>query len=829
MGILVLTPSSCLFSHESASSVDEDALASRSRPSILIEDLRHRLEEHCFACHGDGAEEGGLNFEKLVHGDYGDRTIDRWEAIWKNIRSQTMPPTDEEQPEMEARNRWTDWITDEVFRLSADAIDPGKVVLRRLNRTEYRETISLLTDVNFDVNENFPADDTGYGFDTIGEVLQMSPVLVEKYLAAAESIVEKAIPLDGPSAPEKRFWTNSFRDGSPDGKQGHQAALIDDASFHFVEQFDAPGRYRVSIDWVLDNAWSTTNQAATVELRVHGEGDEMRTLDTAELGFIHGGNGTLAGEIEVKERNGVHHPVHLSIAMRVHNNDATAALAEQKQPVRYTFRLEYLDVVGPLQGDQLAYRTGQKILFNGPPPRDANEDQLDAMTREVFERFTLRAFRRTPPAKVVDRLVEIARQTRNEEGKRYEHGIAMASKLVLASPRFLFRVEDTITDEQYRGSMTPENLSRFPTTSLGQPIDEFALASRLSFMLWGAPPDDRLLELAKNRQLRDSLDAELDRMIGDEWRLRRGVENFVGQWLQVRDVMDKPIDTRRVLAYRDNDFDFNWQIRSAMKQETETMFRFLIEEDRPATELLNADYSFLNRHSAKFYGIEGVDGDQIRKVDLPAGSHRRGVLTHGSVLLVTSNPTRTSPVKRGLFVLENLLGYPAPPAPPNVPSLEDSQTGDLEHASLREVLERHRRDPACASCHQRMDPLGLAMEHFNALGQYREMELGMPEHRGRPATPDQTIDAAGELMTGESFQSIEELAEILANERRDDFYRCLAEKMLVYSLGRGLTYRDTITVDQIVNDLQENGGKMRTLIDSTVRSIPFNYARASDR
>ena len=233
-----------------------------------------------------------------------------------------------------------------------------------------------------------------------------------------------------------------------------------------------------------------------------------------------------------------------------------------------------------------------------------------------------------------------------------------------------------------------------------------------------------------------------------------------------------------MLAYRDSDFELDWQLRSAMQKETETMFRYLIEQDRPITELLNADYTFLNERLAKFYGINGVKGDEIRKVDLPGDSHRRGILTHGSVLLVTSNPTRTSPVKRGLFVLENLLGYPAPPAPPNVPSLEETQKGDLEHASLREILETHRRDPACASCHQRMDPLGLAMEHYNAIGQYREVELGLSAYRGRPATPDQPIDAAGELMTGEKFESIEELADVLADQRRDDFYRCLTEKTI---------------------------------------------------
>lgn len=643
--------------------------ASADELAFDLKVLRDRFEDHCFGCHGDGGEEGGFSFDQLAAGDYGDQTIHKWETVWENIRAETMPPSDEQQPDAAQRAAWVDWIQADVFRLDKSRIDPGKVVLRRLNRAEYGETVRQLTDVDAKVDDLFPADDTGYGFDTIGEVLHISPVLLEKYLAAAEQIVADAIPTDGPT-----------------------------------------------------------------------------------------------------------------------------------------------------DGDAPKYKRGGKILYNGPPPADAEEVLLDEMTGQVIRRFATRAFRRPIDDPTVDRLCDIARQTRQIPGNRYEHGIAAAAKLVLASPRFLFRVEKPLPADQL--ARVPDG---FPTSPLGEPIDDFSLATRLSYFLWGGPPDEALMDVAQRGELRENLGAEIDRMIKQDWRLRVGVGNFVGQWLKTRDVHAVSIDVRRVLAFRGDDSDFPWQVREAMKRETETMFRFMIEENRPAHELLNADYSFLNDRLAKFYGIDGVNGNEMQKVDLPADSHRRGILTHGSVLLVTSNPTRTSPVKRGLFILENLLGTPAPPAPPNVPSLEDSQSGEMKDASLRQVLEQHRRDPACASCHQRMDPLGLALENYNAIGQYRDMELGMPGWRGRDPEPDKPIDPKGVLMTGEKFESVVELADILANERRDDFYRCLTEKMLVFALGRGLTYSDATTVDKIVAEVKADDGKMRTLIGAIVRSVPFTH------
>jgi hypothetical protein len=346
-------------------------------------------------------------------------------------------------------------------------------------------------------------------------------------------------------------------------------------------------------------------------------------------------------------------------------------------------------------------------------------------------------------------------------------------------------------------------------------VDEFALASRLSYFLWSSLPDDELLTLARNGKLRTNLRAQVDRMLKDD-KSRRFVRNFAGQWLQTRDVESVSIDAQRILRLRRNeeaDKIFNGRVRRAMRAETETMFGYLVKENRPLTELLSADYTFLNETLANFYGIDGVKGQDMRRVSLKGDSHRGGLLTHGSFLLVTSNPTRTSPVKRGLFVLDNLLGTPAPPAPPNVPTLEKTKQNSASFLTMREAMEIHRENALCASCHARMDPIGLALENFNALGKFRDKEAGKP------------IDTAGQLITGEKFTNTVELARILVTSRKKDFFRCATEKLLTYATGRGVEYYDAPTIEKIVEQLERDGGKARSWVYGVVESAPFQMRR----
>jgi len=379
----------------------------------------------------------------------------------------------------------------------------------------------------------------------------------------------------------------------------------------------------------------------------------------------------------------------------------------------------------------------------------------------------------------------------------------------VGAPRFVYRVEAA---DPAATAVPPGG---------GEPIDAFSLASRLSYFLWGTMPDESLLELAAAGRLRAELDVTIDRMIDDP-RCDAFISAFTGQWLQIRDIESIAFDARRILGLKDSGEAakvFSGEVRRAMRRETEMLFAHVLREGLPATDLLVAPYTFLNRPLARFYGLESLvekDGDAktMRLVALPPDAHRGGLLTHGSVLAVTSNPTRTSPVKRGLFVLENLLGTPAPPAPPDVPALEQTAAA-RKGATMRELMAVHREAPLCASCHARMDPLGLALESYDALGRHRDSEGGEP------------IETAGRLITGETFADVPELAARIAEDRQDDFHRCLAEKLLTFAIGRGMEYFDAPTVDTIVEGLAGDDS-LRGLVHAVVQSVPFQRMRPPD-
>ena len=377
---------------------------------------------------------------------------------------------------------------------------------------------------------------------------------------------------------------------------------------------------------------------------------------------------------------------------------------------------------------------------------------------------------------------------------------------VLASPRFLFRVENAVPGQSGRPHA---------------PIDEYALASRLSYFLWSTMPDDELFALAEKGRLRAELPAQVKRMLADP-RGKALTQNFVGQWLEVRDLEGMYFNERAILRregvrLRGADTERNVltrDVRRAMRSETEMAFEYVAREDRSILEWVDCDYTFLNARLAKHYGIPGVEGSEVRKVTLPKDSPRGGVLTHGSILAVTSNPARTSPVKRGQFILDNILGTPAPPPPPDIPALEASKKEFKDRKpTTRELMALHRSKPLCSACHSRMDPLGLALDNFNPLGLWRDQEEKQP------------IDASGKLITGESFHDVRDLKKILKERHRDDFYRCVTEKLLTYALGRGLEYDDVETVDRIVERLDRDGGRFSALLMGVIESSPFQQRR----
>jgi len=614
-------------------------------------DARPLFEASCGGCHFDGATEGGLDLGGLL-----DR-IDTpgaaatgpdhaaWMAVLRNLRAETMPPADEPRPGAEDRGRMMAFVERDAFGIDPARPDPGHVVLRRLNRSEYGHTIRDLTGLDLDPADELPTDDSGYGFDTIGEVLSMSPLLVEKYLAVATRVGEAV---------------------------ADEAVVVD-------------GRYPEQV---------------------------------------------------------------------------------------------------------------RRVFLLGPEPADT---ALRAEhVRDTVARLGERSHRRPLDEATLDRLVAIASEAITAPGGTFERGVAAALTAMLASPRFLFRVEQP---------------ADAPTAGDAVPLDDWSLAARLSYLLWSSLPDEELFEVARAGTLHDRLEEQVDRLVADP-RADRFVADFVGQWLRTRDVETASFDVREILRSRDHfmaERIFSPRVREAMRRETELVVARLLRDDRPATDLLVARKTFLNSRLARFYGIPGVEGPEMRLVSLAPGSHRGGLLTHASFLAVTSNPTRTSPVKRGLFILDNLLGTPAPPPPPGVPPLEAAARSD-RRPTMREMMELHRRDALCASCHDRMDPLGLALEGYNALGQWRGHEAD-------------DIDTSGRLVTGETFADARELAEVIAGPRRRDFHRCLAEKLLTYAIGRGLEYFDGPAVDTIVMEMERDGGGLRAVVQAVCRSVPFRMMR----
>ena len=429
------------------------------------------------------------------------------------------------------------------------------------------------------------------------------------------------------------------------------------------------------------------------------------------------------------------------------------------------------------------------------------------------------------------RLAVLAEAAWTQPGKSFEQGVAHAMAAVLASPRFLFRLETP--------AMNALN-TRYAD------VDEYSLAGRLSYFLWSTMPDAELMSLAARGELRANLQAQVKRMLADP-RADNLARNFTGQWVQARDVEGIASNPRDIIlrdageeavlkqlltAWKAQDEktakelaqkmdaivktrpDLTKDVRAAMRQETQEYFAYVMRNDRPVTELIDSDYAFVNDELAKFYGIPDVVGEQLRKVTLQPGSPRGGMLTQGSALLVTSNPDRTSPVKRGLFVLANFLGTPPPPPPANVPALEASENEfhDKEPA-LRDVLKVHRENPLCSSCHNRMDPIGLAFENFNGVGLWRDSER------------KQAIVAEGSLITGETFNSVKDLKRILVTGHREDFYRTLTGKLLTYATGRGMEYYDVETIDQIVKRLDDSDGRFSALLMGVIESAPFQKMR----
>ena len=804
--------------------------ASRAAPpnaSRFEEDVQPLLKSYCYDCHGNITKEGNLALDQFVTADDAIKNRELWWKVLKNLRSGVMPPTGEPRPSAAELEIIANWIKFEAFGINPNDIDPGRIGVRRLNRREYDNTIDDLMEIKFDASIVFPPDDSGYGFDNVGDALSFSPLLMEKYLRAAQTIVDQTVPKVTWIIPQQEFSGNDFRDS--DGKvNGDRMSSKKAATVKRVVKIDDAGKYDVLVAVKLHGSFDFDPSRYTIVFRIDGQErskheygwDESKTLRYPFTAEWRPGDHELSFELAPAAVSG--------------ESEERAVVGIDRGATSVSFEVNSVRIEGPQGTKKLVHPRNYGNFFPREEPPTSLDDRRK-YAEEILRKFATRAFRGHVEQATVDRLVNLAEGIYRQPDKTFEAGVAHALVAVLASPRFLFRLESAGAET----SDAPFSM-----------IDELSLASRLSYFFWSTMPDDELFRLAEAGELRKQLSQQVRRMMSDR-RSGEFVRNFVGQWLRTRDVTQVSVDPIVVLGYQDEyeklretfrerrrapfsrtlspedeqirkrfgelraiSDRFNDEMRHAMRRETEMSVEYIVHEDRSLLELLDCDYAFVNDKLAALYDIPDVRGSEMRRVKLPEGSPRGGVLTQASMLMVTSNPTRTSPVKRGLFVLENILGTPSPPAPAGVPDLEESARKFAgREPPLRELLAAHRESALCASCHSRMDPLGIALENFNALGMWRDQEGKQP------------IDASGKLITGETFQDIRELKKILRERHATDFYRCVTEKMLTYALGRGLEATDEQTLDLIVRRLADSGGKFGVLIQGVIDSAPFQKQR----
>lgn len=801
------------------------------------------IDRHCIDCHNDKRQKGGMNFATLKDADAIAAHLEDVEHMLLKLRTGEMPPEDEERPDPKDIEAVAQWFQQEFARLErVTPPDPGRVTARRLNRTEYNNTIRDLFAVDIRPADDFPQDDAGYGFDNIADVLSLSPVLLEKYMVAAEKVVRTAmfgheveaptlVRLKAPTAsvPGTRVVPASYdTSGLSLPNAAHATHLVTVPGEYLLRVFmngkrplgSMPVRVGLYVDGALvsEQTLDPASQAAfdedeqeldgkTLEFRVPlkaGERWIAATILNLYDGLPRRFNGPNPSDRPEQDKVPVFTPP---------KNNPTPERIEQfrkffeqrqealkKAPIN-TARVGRLELAGPykaqatpsLQSLKAIYACGhlptQAVGRAGSASRPTTAPHQPFCAMKNLSHVAQRAFRRPVTREELVPYVAVMAGAQ-KAGESYDESLAVALQAMLVSPDFLFRIEQ---DRPASGNAQAVRVS------------DHELASRLSYFLWSSLPDAELRRLADRKMLRTPgvLEAQVKRMLADP-KSRALVEEFGGQWLQFRALESVAPDREKFPGF-DN------YLRLSMRNETMLFFEHIVRQDRSVLEFLDARYTFLNERLAKHYGIDGVSGPTFRRVDL-TDTQRGGVLTQASVLTVSSYATRTSPVLRGKWILDNLLDAPPPDPPAGVPTLDETAVG--ETASLRQQMEAHRKNPTCASCHRRMDPLGFGLENYDAIGAWRAMD-------GKFA-----IDPKGELPDGRTFHQPSELRSILLQDRQD-FARAITQKMLVYALGRGLERYDRPSVRKIVNTLPQHEYRFSGLVLEIVNSLPFQMRRGT--
>jgi cytochrome c553 len=707
----------------------------------------------CKGCHNDQLASGGLNLTPYQNpASLDNRT--QWEDILQKLRSGEMPPKGIPRPPQATIDGLIGYVQGEFDKYDKSIPpDPGRVVARRLNRTEYTNTIRDLTGIHFRADKDFPTDDSSYGFDNIGEALTVSPVLIEKYLKAAETIASATIGAD--PLPKPIVY---------EGKRSGRTLRRTKAS-------TAETTYR-------------TDVGAEYIVRALLTGTPPKPETNPEIGFWVDGKLVASKPFTPFKTGAAESTEETRLYLEAGEHVIRSGLVGDKAPipapgppggggVRVTPLVpDVISVDGPYAA-KIERESRKRILICDPNTGAACVDR-------IVTQIARHAYRRTPTKNEVAALTRFYNLAR-QKGQNADQGIQLALQAALVSPEFLFRIE------------------REPTNGSIHRISDTDLASRLSYFLWSSMPDEKLLTLAEANKLHlpETLDAEVNRMLADP-KSSALAENFAGQWLEMRNLD---------IVHPDADKFPRWNadLRDAFKTETNMFFTYMLRENRPISEFIDARYTFANETLAKHYGIPGVTGDEFRKVELTT-DQRGGLLSQGTILTVSSYPTRTSVVLRGKYILENILGTPPPPPPPDVPQLDNAATGAT--ASLRQQMETHRASAICASCHSKMDVLGFGLENYDAIGTWRTADGKFP------------VDSSGTLPSGKSFKTPAEMRQLLLASL-PEFEHCLTQKMLTYALGRGLGPYDRNTVTDIDHKVAQSEYRFQALIREVVRSMPF--------
>ncbi|HEX7085584.1 MAG TPA: DUF1592 domain-containing protein [Vicinamibacterales bacterium] len=811
MGLLVLS---------AAPRVGESA-ADEAEVARFEETVQPFIEKTCLPCHNDRRKRGGLSMVSLQAFDSVARDPNTWEKMLGKMRTGEMPPAEDPRPHPETLAKVTAWIDHELERVDRLAPpEPGRLTIRRLNRTEYNNTVRDLLGVDVRPADDFPQDDAGYGFDNIADVLSISPVLMERYVIAAERVARLAVFGPEPTKPtlvRKNSGPRKVVEITTVPDEYDETGLTLPNAAHTMHRFPVDGDYIIRVH--AGGIRPAGSEPVTFTLWIDGREVASQTLDAAAQASFSADEQELFGKtLDFRTRvTAGEHWVAVAIPRLFEGlppsyggpNPSTRPapppreftpprrnlpperiaeirkrFEEEQRRVRpsNSARVGHLEIGGPYdQATGPLPGTRERIFICGHPAGS----HVQGCARRIITNLARRAYRRPVADVDVEPLLELFQQARRA-GDSFDQGIAVALQAILVSPDFLFRME----------------LDRAPGGGVA-PLSPHELATRLSYFLWASMPDDELMAKADAGTLGDPavLEAEVRRMLRDE-RAMSLVREFGGQWLQIRALENINPDVEKYP-------DFDPYLRMSMREETERFFARIMREDRSILEFLDARYSYVNERLARHYGIPGVRGPEFQLVRL-TDPNRGGIVTHASVLTVSSYSTRTSPVLRGRWVLDNLLDAPPPAPPPDTPPIDE--TGANASMSMRQQLEAHRKNPICAACHVRMDPLGFGLENFDPIGRWRERDGEFP------------IDATGNLPDGRTFQGPAGLREILSTEE-EAFAKALTSKLLTYALGRGLEPYDRRTVRMIARRLPHHEYRFSGLVLEIVNSVPFRMRR----